>query len=167
MTTPRLPAVELLDPAQHDCDAFDSGVVELDDWLRRTAPVAASAGTAATWVLCRDYRVVGYYALAMGSVEHRVAPSRLRRGQPDPVPVLPLARLALHRDEQGTGLGADLLRDAMLRGVAGARLFGARAIVVDAVDDRAAAFYQHHGFVPLAGPRLYRRIADIERALQA
>lgn len=165
MTPPRLCAVELLDPSRHECEAFDSGVAELDDWLRRTAPVAAAAGTAATWVLCRGARVVGYYALAMGSVEHRGAPSRLRRGQPDPVPVLLLARLALHRADQGSGLGADLLRDALIRAIAGARQYGARAVIVDAIDQRAAAFYEHHGFLPFHGRRLYRRIADLERAL--
>jgi predicted N-acetyltransferase YhbS len=167
LTTPRLRPVELLDPSRHSCDAFDCGVPALDAWLQRTAPLAASAGTAATWVLCRGARVVGYYALAMGSVEHRGAPSRLRRGQPDPLPVLLLAQLALHRSEQGTGLGADLLRDAMLRAVGGARQYGARALIVDAIDDRAAAFYLRHGFLPLGGQRLYRRMADIERALQA
>lgn len=166
MTPPRLRPVELLDPSRHECDAFDSGVAELDDWLRRTAPVAAAASTAATWVLCRGVRVVGYYALAMGSIEHRGAPSRLRRGQPDPVPVLLLARLALHRAEQGSGLGADLLRDALIRAIAGARQYGARAVIVDSIDDRAAAFYQHHGFLPFHERRLYRRIADLERALQ-
>jgi predicted N-acetyltransferase YhbS len=166
LTTPRLRPVELLDLARHKCDAFDSGLQELDEWLQRTAPIAAGAGTAATWVLCRGARVIGYYALAMGSVEHRGAPSRLRRGQPDPVPVLLLARLAVHRAEQGTGLGADLLRDAMFRAVAGARQYGARALIVDAIDDQAAAFYQRHGFLPLGGQRLYRRMADIERALR-
>ena len=158
--------VELLDPAQHECDGFDFGVVELDDWLVRTAPVAAAAGTAATWVLCRGHRVVGYYALAMGSVRHEVAPSRLRRGQPDPVPVLLLARLAMHRQEHGTGLGADLLRDALVRAMVGSRQFGARAVVVDAIDHRAFTFYQHHGFLPFPGQqRLYRRIGDLERSL--
>lgn len=143
-------------------------MVELDDWLVRTAPVAAAAGTAATWVLCRGHRVVGYYALAMGSVRHEAAPSRLRRGQPDPVPVLLLARLALHRQEHGTGLGADLLRDALIRAITGSRQFGARAVVVDAIDDRAFSFYQHHGFLPFPGERrLYRRIGDLERALGA
>jgi len=158
--------VELLDPARHDCDGFDCGVAELDDWLVRTAPVAAAAGTAATWVLCRGRRIVGYYAMAMGSVRHAVAPSRLRRGQPDPVPVLLLAKLALDRQAQGTGLGADLLRDALIRAIAGSRQFGARAVIVDAIDDRAFAFYRHHGFLPFAGEhRLYRRIGDVERAL--
>jgi predicted N-acetyltransferase YhbS len=166
LSKPGLRAVELLDPARHQCDDFDCGVAALDDWLIRTAPVAAAAGTAATWVLCRGQRVIGYYALAMGSVRHGAAPSRLRRGQPDPVPVLLLAKLALHRQDHGTGLGADLLRDALIRAVAGSRQFGARAVVVDAIDDRAFAFYRHHGFLPFAGEqRLYRRIGDLEQAL--
>lgn len=165
MSQPPLRPVELLDPDRHDTAGFDSGVASLDDWLRRTAPVAAAAGTAATWVLCRGNRVVGYYALAMGSIERRVAPSRLGRGQPDPVPVLLLARLALDRDEQRSGLGADLLQDALGRALAGARHYGARAVVVDAIDDRAVAFYRHHGLVPLEERRLYRRVSDIERSV--
>lgn len=166
MSKPSLRPVELLDPAHHHFGAFTSGVGELDDWLQHTAAVAAAAGTAATWVVCRGERVVGYYALAMGSVDHGAVPSRLRRGQPDPVPVLLLARLALDKSEQGHGLGADLLFDALIRAVAGARAYGARAVIVDAINDRAGDFYAHHGFVPLAGRRLYRRITDIERALQ-
>jgi len=158
--------VELLDSGRHDSQSFASGVAELDDWLRRTAEVAAAAGTAATSVLCRGSRIIGYYALAMGSVEHRGAPSRLRRGQPDPIPVLLLTRLALDRAEQDHGLGADLLQDALIRAVAGARQYGARAVIVDAINDRAAAFYARHGFLPLGGRRLYRRITDIDRALQ-
>ncbi len=165
MSEPGIRPVELLVPAHHECDGFDCGVAELGEWLGRTAPVAAAAGTAATWVLCRGYRVVGYYALAMGSVGHAVAPSRLRRGQPDPVPVLLLAKLALDRQEHGTGLGADLLRDSLIRAIAGSRQFGARAVVTDAIDDRALAFYEHHGFVRFPGKsRLYRRIRDIERS---
>ena len=167
MSAPALSPVELLDPVRHDTAGFSSGVDVLDDWLHRVAPVAAAAGTAATWVLCRGRRVVGYYALAMGSIERARAPSRLGRGQPDPVPVLLLARLALDRQAQGTGLGGDLLLDALIRSVAGARQYGARALVVDAIDDHAVEFYRHHGFLPLEGRRLYRQISDIERALRA
>ena len=93
-----------LDPDRHDTSGFDSGVASLDDWLRNTAPVAKAAGSAATWVLCRGDRVVGYYALAMGSVERRNAPSRLGRGQPDPVPILRdhwCARYAIGRVNAG------------------------------------------------------------------
>jgi GNAT superfamily N-acetyltransferase len=154
VSEPELRAVELFNHNRHNVAGFDSGVAELDEWLRHTAQVAAAAGTAATWVLCRGDRVVGYYALAMGSVERQVAPSRLARGQADPVPILLLARLALDRSEQGLGLGADLLRDALVRAIAGARSYGAKAVVVDAVDDRALEFYRHHGFLPLEGRRL-------------
>lgn len=166
MNPPEFEPVELFNAARHDSSGFDSGVPILDGWLRHTAAVAAAAGTSATWVLCRDRRVVGYYALAMGSVQRNQTPSRLGRGQPDPVPVLLLARLALDRSEHGTGLGADLLQDALVRALAGARHYGARAIVVDALDDGAAGFYRHHGFLPLELGRLYRRISDIERALR-
>jgi predicted N-acetyltransferase YhbS len=149
----------------HRLDDFGSGVDALDRWLRQSARTAASAGTAATYVLCRDERVVGYYALAMSSVAHVDAPGRLKRGMPDPVPVVLLARLALDRPERGTGLGGDLLVDALRRCVRGAREFGARAVVVDAIDANAAAFYRHFGFLELEGQRLWRRVSDIERAL--
>jgi GNAT superfamily N-acetyltransferase len=166
LSAPALSPVELLDPGRNDTAGFSSGVDVLDDWLHRVAPVAAAAGTAATWVLCRGRRVVGYYALAMGSIERTRAPSRLGR-RPGPVPVPLLARLALDQQEQGTGLGGDLLLDALIRSVAGARQYGAWALVVDAIDDRGVEFYRHHGFLPLEGRRLYRRISDIERALSA
>lgn len=149
----------------HGLDDFHSGVEALDRWLRQSARTAAAAGTAATYVLCRGDRVVGYYALAMSSVAHAGAPARLRRGMPDPVPVVLLARLALDRGERGSGLGGDLLIDALRRCVRGAREFGARAVVVDAPDPAAAAFYRHFGFLELEDDRLWRRISDIERAL--
>ncbi len=138
----------------------------LDHWLRHSAQTAARAGTAATYVLCRVDRVVGYYAVAMGSVSHSSAPSRLRRGMPDPVPIVVLARLALDRTEQGTGLGGHLLVDALPRCVRGGREFGARAVIVDALNDQAAAFYRHFGFHPLDHRRLWRRLADVARSLR-
>ena len=96
----------------HGLEQFDSGVEVLDRWLRESARTAAAAGTAACYVLCRGDRVVGYYALAMSSVSHAGAPSRLRRGMPDPVAVVLLARLALDRSEQRKALGGHLLVDA-------------------------------------------------------
>lgn len=164
MTAEQLRPVELLTD-EHNLEGFDCGKAELDDWLVHTAPVAARAGTAATYVLCRGPRVVGYYALAMGSVSHSSAPSRLRRGMPDPVPVVVLARLALDRSEQDSRLGGHLLVDALRRCVRGGQEFGARAVIVDAIDDRAAAFYRHFGFHDLEGPRLWRRLTDIAQAL--
>jgi len=108
VSTEPIGPVELLTEDQV-VDGFDSGVIELDRWLNNSARVAQAAGTAATYVIARGRRVVGYYALAMSAVEHDGAPSRLRRGMPDPVPVVLLARLAVDRDEQGRHLGGHLL----------------------------------------------------------
>jgi predicted N-acetyltransferase YhbS len=161
----KLGPVQRLSDAHH-LDEFDGGVKALDRWLRQSARVAAASGTAATYVLCRDERVVGYYALAMSAVGHEHAPSRLRRGVPDPVPVLLLARLALDRTEQGRSLGGHLLVDALARGVKGANEFGARAVVVDAISPQAADFYRHFGFHDLDERRLWRRMNDIARAIE-
>ncbi len=164
MSQEPLGPVELLN-AQHDLESFESGVGELDQWLRRSARVAAAAGTAATYVVCRGQRAVGYYALAMSSVGHAQAPSRLRRGMPDPVPVVLLARLAIDRSAQGRHLGGHLLVDALRRSVRGGREYGARAVVVDAISDEAAAFYRHFDFHELEGRRLWRRLSDIADVL--
>lgn len=101
----------------------------------------------------------------MSAVEHERAPSRLRRGMPDPVPVVLLARLALDRAEQGTSLGGHLLLDALTRCVRGGREFAARAVVVDAISPEAADFYRHFDFHDLDDTRLWRRLADIASAL--
>jgi predicted N-acetyltransferase YhbS len=149
----------------HELDQFDSGVQELDQWLRRSARVAAAAGTAATYALCHGQQVIGYYALAMSSIGRERAPSRLLRGMPDPVPVVLLARLALDRAVQGRQLGGHLLVDALRRCVRGGREFGARAVVVDAISEEAADFYRHFDFHDLDERRLWRRLGDIENAL--
>jgi GNAT superfamily N-acetyltransferase len=164
VTQQPLQPVQLLTD-DHAIDEFDCGDIELNRWLQRSARVALSAGTAATYVLSREQRVVGYYALAMSSIAHERAPSRLRRGMPDPVPVVLLARLAIDRSEQGRQLGGHLLVDALGRCVRGGREFGARAVVVDAINDKARAFYEHFDFHPLEGRRLWRRLSDIARAL--
>jgi predicted N-acetyltransferase YhbS len=112
-----------------------------------------------------ERRVVGYYALAMSSVTRASGSSRLTRGMPDPVPVVLLAGLALDRGRQGRGVGGQLLVDALHRCVRGGEEFGARAVVVDAIDDRAAAFYRHFGFLDMEGSRLWRKLSDVRAAL--
>ncbi|MCK9249091.1 MAG: GNAT family N-acetyltransferase [Solirubrobacteraceae bacterium] len=165
MTAEPLGPIARLEP-HHSTTDFESSQPSLDRWLRNSAATAAAAGTAATYVLPRGTRVVGYYALAMGAVAHEHAPGRLRRGMPDPVPVVLLARLALDRGEHGNGLGGHLLVDALRRCVRGANELGARAVVVDAIDDSASAFYEHFGFRPLHARRYWRRVNDIAEAIR-
>ena len=55
--------------------------------------------------------------------------------------------IAVDQHYRSKKLGAALLWDAVLR--ASRSEIAAFALVVDAKDDMAAAFYQHHGFVAL------------------
>jgi GNAT superfamily N-acetyltransferase len=133
---------------RHDVEAFASGARTLDAWIRRKARANQASGASRTYVLCRGDRVVGYYALAAGSVSHDLSPRKLRHNMPDPVPVIVLGRLAVDVSEQGNGLGRALLRDAVLRVAAPAREVGVAAMLVHALNDRAKAFYVSAGFDP-------------------
>lgn len=84
---------------------------------------------------------------------------------PDPIPVVLLARLALDRSERGRHLGGHLLVDALSRCVRGGHEFGARAVVVDAIDDDAARFYRHFDLHDLGERRLWRRLNDVAATL--
>ncbi|SFG37030.1 Acetyltransferase (GNAT) domain-containing protein [Novosphingobium sp. CF614] len=93
--------------------------------------------------------------------------ARLRRGMPDKVPLLLIARLAVDAAFQGIGLGADMLADALRRCAAASEIAGVRAVVVHAIDDDAVGFYERHGFVasPL-GERILLMPIEAVRALQ-
>jgi predicted N-acetyltransferase YhbS len=145
--TEGLTAPEPLAP-DHELDAFDSGVAALDDWLKRRARRNEAEGASRTFVVCTGQRVVGYYSLAVGSILHTQATGRVRRNMPDPVPVLLLGRLAVDRTWHDKGLGADLLRDAVLRAIGAAETIGVCAILVHAISDEAKTFYEKHGFRP-------------------
>jgi GNAT superfamily N-acetyltransferase len=143
-----LAGVEPLTSA-HDTSDFDCGKLELTDWLYRYALVCHRAGSARVFVVHRNGRVVGYYALAAGSVEREGAPERIRKGLArHPIPVILLARLAVDQREQGKGLGASLLKDALTRAARAADEIGARAVLVHAKDEEARAFYQRFDFEP-------------------
>jgi len=108
--------------------------------------VYKSTGTS----VCRGAdRIVGYYSLAMGAVEHEMSPPRVKKGQArHPVPVMLLARLAVDREEQRAGLGRALLKDALLRTLQAADIAGIRALLVHAKDYEARAWYESFGFEP-------------------
>lgn len=133
--------------ADHDVSQFDSGRPVLDGWLRQRAIRNEDSGASRTYVVCEEARVVGYYTLSSGSVENRQAPGKVRRNMPDPIPVMLMGRLAVDRSQQGRGLGRALLRDAILRTLKAAEFAGMRALLVHALDRKAAEFYRHNGFL--------------------
>ena len=138
---PRL-LLERLD-AHHNVSTFDSGNEVLDAWLRRHALAAQRMDSARTFVVTRSGRVVGYFSLTMGSVLRAEAPAKLVRGMPAyPVGMVLLARLAVDQSQQGRGVGAMLLAEALRKAVAAGEVAAAHLIVVDAVDEDAATYYQ-------------------------
>ena len=134
--------------AHHHLESFCCGETLLDAWLKTRARKNEASGASRTYVITRDYDVVSYYSLAVGSVSHTLVPSRIRRNMPDPIRVMLLARLAVDTSLQGQGIGRALLRDAILRTEQAAHIPGIRAILVHALHERAKAFYMGCGFTP-------------------
>ena len=129
--------------------AFDCGQPALNQFLHRFALVSQKSNSAQTYVSCRAGAVVGFYSLAVGSVEPSKATPRMVKGIPQhPVPVMILARLAVDVQHQGAGLGKALLKDAMLRTAQASDIAGIRALLVHAKDETARQWYLNWEFEP-------------------
>jgi GNAT superfamily N-acetyltransferase len=134
------------EPRRHDVSGFDCGSEAQTRWLRRVARTAQAAGTARVYVVtpAGGSRVVGYHALAAASVSHEDAPpDLLKSAGRSPIPVILLARLGVDTTAQGQGLGAALVKDAMVRAYQAADIVGARALLIHAESAQARAFYTH------------------------
>lgn len=153
----------------HLVDQFESGAQSLDDWLKFSARTSDAKRQSRTYVWHQgDGVVVAYFALAPHVIERAVLPRSQEAGNLDQIPSLLLARLALDLSLQGSGLGSELLIDALSRSVSASNDVGGRFVVVDAIDQAAAEFYEHHGFRPCnTGDmrRLIRKVSDIAVSL--
>lgn len=139
--------------SRHDTAPFACARDELAVWLKRHA-LANEGRTARTYVAAEGTRVVGYYALAAGSVRREALPRALKHGTPEEIPVVVLGRLATDIAYEGRGIGRAMLREAIRRSLSAAEQIGVRALLVHAIDDRAVGFYRPFGFAPMAlGPR--------------
>ena len=135
----------------HDRAAFSCGEDSLDAYLRQRARQDADRHAATVFVLIDDQerRIAGYYTLNASAVQLEDLPSETQRQLPryPYAPVILLGRLALDRDYQNQHLGEVLLFDALRRAfTAGTQEIGAMAVIVDALHDRARAFYERYGF---------------------
>ena len=135
---------------QHQLERFDCGNAALNRWLQQRAMANERQGVSRTVVICADEGsyVIAYACLSAGAIVLAEVPGALRRNMPDPLPVVVLGRLAVDLRQQGQGLGSALVADALRRSVAARRLVGARALLVHAIDEQAAAFYRSLGFRP-------------------
>lgn len=130
----------------HELVSFDSGVLSLDDWLKKRALKNQASGASRCFVLCDGKTVIGYYTLSAGAISHEAAPKSMRHNMPDPLPVLLLGRLAINKSYHNKGLGSALLRDAMIRAVSVASDAGVFAILIHALSEQAKRFYISRGF---------------------
>lgn len=141
MQQPPLSAVESIQ-SHHVVDDFDCENDELNDWLKRFAFTSHRSDSARVSVVHRANHVVGYYALATGAITRGMASPRIAQGLPNhPVPVILLARLAVHRSEQGRGIGSLLLHDVLMKVAGIAEMVGTRALVIHAKNEEARAWY--------------------------
>lgn len=136
------PAQELT--ASHRVSAFDCGSVAQTQWLRDHALLAHRSGTSRVYVVCRRGHdvVVGYHALATGSVQLLEVPDRVRRGVgAHDIPVILLTRLGVDVSEQHQGLGTALLVHALRQVASAAEIIGVRALLIHAESETAREFY--------------------------
>ncbi len=138
---------------QHDRTAFHCGSEALDRYLKHQARQDADKRVAAPFVAVNqpDTRVRGYYTLSASVLTLVDLPDELAHKLPryPQLHVTLLGRLAVDQSAKGQGLGEHLLLDALRRSLAHADRIAAMAVVVDARDEAAAAFYRHYGFLTL------------------
>ena len=155
--------------AAHILDGFSCGKPSLDRWLKMRALSNQEKGFMAVIVIHEANRAVGYYGLAPTAIVPSRLPRSIRTGQPPgPVPCLLLGQLATDQNWIGKGVGTGLLKNALQRCVTAASLIGGRALIVNAVDVEAAAFWGRRGFIPSKDDPLilFRSIADIAASLR-
>lgn len=134
--------------AGDETEQFDCGVDVLNAWLKRRALLNHLSGASRTYVATAGKRIVGFYCLAAGSVQHEAAPGKIRRNMPEPIPALVLGRLAVDQAFQKRGLGPALVLHALEQAQEVAMSVGVRALLVHAKDPEAASFYRRLGFAP-------------------
>lgn len=134
-----------------DLSGFHCGKDLLDSWLIEHALNALNRGTAVTYVtMDGNGSLAGFYSLSANSMSRGdVHGGWLSRNTPEQIPVILLGMLAIDERHQGQGLGSMLLKDAVERALAASSQIGARALVVDPLDDDATGFYERYGFAHL------------------
>lgn len=151
---------------RHSVETFDCGEEGLNRFLARFALTNQQPNASQTYVGLADDAIIGFYTLVVGEVRYDDAPERLTKGLArHPLPIMLLARLGVSINWQGKGIGADLLRNAILRTLAAADIAGIRALAVHAKNEKARTFYQRFDFAesPTDPLHLFALIKDLKR----
>lgn len=162
----------LLDGKIHDRAAFSCGKPSLDDYLKKRASQDVKKRAAVVHVMTTaddPATILGYYTLNATSIFSNDIPEAIRKSLPryDQVSATLMGRLALDEKFIGQGLGSILMMNALHRALEASRNIASFAVVVDALDNDAKAFYLHYGFIPFeAYPmKLFLPMTTIEQQL--
>ncbi len=141
---------EALDVKRHDRAGFRCGVAALDDYLKHFAVQHTKKGITVVRVLvdaASPREILGYYSLGAAQIDVAVLDDKTKKQLPRfPVPCFRMGRLACSVDHQGKGIGRALMGCAVERCLEAKKQVAAYALIVDAKDAKAKAFYEHYGF---------------------
>jgi predicted GNAT family N-acyltransferase len=150
--------IEPLGP-RHDRAAFSCGNQQLDSYLQRQAGQDLKKRAAVPFVITPDHKIIaGFYTLSQYAVDLGELPEEISKKMPryPMVSATLLGRLAVSGQFRGQGLGARLLMDALHRALQSSKQIASAAVVVDAKDNQAVAFYRKYGFLDL--PKIEKRL---------
>lgn len=139
---------------RHERKEFSCGEEVLDNYIRQYAKQDQKRRVAAVFVLPAEKKLIkGYYTLSSTQIPSDILPEKLLKKLPSHPyqPATLLGRLAVAESYQGKGLGEMLLIDALYRSYNLSEQIGSIAVVVDALNKKAASFYENYGFIKLAG----------------
>jgi GNAT superfamily N-acetyltransferase len=155
----------------HNRTAFTCGQPDLDDWFRRRAGQDGRRNIARVFVAVEDtLGVIGFYSLSAFTLSLTGLPEEIARKLPryDVIPAALIGRLARDERVRGQGIGELLLADAVRRILSASKTLAVFAIVAEAKDARAAAFYEGFGFrpFPLHPERLFLLTSSAAAAVE-
>jgi GNAT superfamily N-acetyltransferase len=149
-------AVQELETKQHDRAGFDCGVGALNRYLKHLAAQHRTKGIATAFVVvdsAEPAKILGYYSLSAAALLFDRLSDADRKGLPTyPIPAVRIGRLAAALSARGQGIGELLLQNAIKRVLLSRAALGVYAVVVEAKDASAEAFYRKYGF----------RLCDVE-----
>jgi GNAT superfamily N-acetyltransferase len=129
---------------EHNLGGFRCTHPSLTTWLQ-TRALKNTAQYSNTFVVCDGANVVGYYCLSAGAVMRDDAPKAMARNAPNIIPLFVIGRLATHLDYEGHGIGRGMVKDAYQRARLAREIVGAKALLVHAIDEKAALWYEEKG----------------------
>ncbi|MCR4377690.1 MAG: GNAT family N-acetyltransferase [Rhodospirillales bacterium] len=157
------------DGKTHNRSTFSCCAPELDRYIQEIASQDVKRDVARVFVaLDHTNAVLGFYSLSAGSFQKDALPPAQAKKLPHyPVPAVLLGRLAVDQNSKGRGLGVHLLMDALNRVLLASQALAVHAIIVDARDDTAAAFYRKYGFITFTGSprRLFLTMATLRQLI--